>query len=158
MIRLLIILLAATVATAQVPDGQALINAALGTDYQVYEVTPTSSMKPMFDETYWILVKPLPFIDVRPGDVILYRSKTTTFWIDGYDYHLICHAVIRRSSEGSVLIAQGLANANPDSELITADMYRGTIVATIKRPAPYANTPTFPLTNAHIPCIMGMLA
>ncbi len=141
MIRLLIALCAATVCGAQVPDGQALVNAALGTDYQVYEITPTGSMKPAFDETYWILVKMLPWRDIQVGDIIVYQSKTT-YWIDGYSYNRVVHAVVRRSSGGSILIVQGYANMNPDAEMITEGMYCGTVVATVKRPrAPAPHSP-----------------
>ncbi len=133
MIRLLITLLAATICGAQVPDGQDLVRATLGTDYEVYEIAPTGSMKPAIDETYWIVVRQLPWQDIRVGDVILYSGRML-YLLDHSSTTLVCHAVWARSSGGSVLIVKGYANSSPDDVLVTADMYRGTVVATIKRP------------------------
>lgn len=143
-IRLLIFLLAASAASAQVPDGQALVRAALGDEYTVYDVLPTGSMRPAFDETYWLLVRILPWSDIQLGDTILYESKRP-FYADGRLSPLICHSVtivIRRSSGGSVLIVKGLANPAPDDEPVTKDMYRGTVVGTVKKPrAPRTDSP-----------------
>ncbi len=114
------------------------MRATLGTDYQVYEVAPTGSMRPAIDETMWIVVKPLPFLSIEVGDVILYEGRTTHMF-GRFSTKLVCHAVWARSSGGSILIVKGYANPAPDDEMITADMYRGTVVATIKRPR--AQTP-----------------
>lgn len=127
MIRALIALclLSPLVARAQVPDGQDLVRAAL-TDTVVYTVLPTGSMIPILDDSDWIVVKMLPWATLRQGDIVLYQSKTRGL--------LIVHAILRRSSNGSVLLMKGFANPGPDAELVTEDMYRGTVVGVVKRP------------------------
>lgn len=129
----LMCLWAASVCAAQVSDGQQVVRAALGDDYVVWELMATGSMKPALDETYYLLIKQLPWEGIEVGDRIMYESKLS-YWIDGRAHHLVVHAVIARSSSGSVLVTQGYANSRPDSELITKSMYRGTVVGSVKKP------------------------
>lgn len=136
----LICLLAATVAAAQVPEGQPLVNATLGNDYLVYSVTPTGSMLPAIDENCWVVMRMLPWSDIRPGDIVMYASRTTHHF-GAYTSNLILHAVWARSSGGSVLILKEYANDRPDRELVTQDMYRGTLVAILKKPRGGAENP-----------------
>lgn len=125
LVSLIIFLFADVAAQSQVPDGQDLVRAAL-TDTVVYTVLPTGSMIPAIDESDWIVVKMLPWATLRQGDIVLYQSKTRSL--------LIVHAILRRSSNGSMLLMKGYANPGPDAELVTEDMYRGTVVGVIKRP------------------------
>lgn len=122
---ILCILFATLMSRAQVADGQALIAATLS-DSTVYEVMPTGSMEPGLNESHWIAVKKLPWKDMRETDVILYQSKKTDL--------IVVHAVWRRSSGGSALICKGWHNPTIDDELVTEDMYLGTVVGIIKRP------------------------
>lgn len=84
-------------------------------------------MKPLFDERYVLFVDKMPWKDIQVGQVILYRTRTA-FKFDGIEYDLICHTVLRKSSNGGVVICKGEANATPDCELITESMYVGTVI------------------------------
>lgn len=97
----------------------------------VFNVAPTGSMEPTFGFHHWILVKRLPFKDIRLGEVIVYQSAIS--WGDQVA-PMICHRVIGRSSGGSVLICKGDSNTSSDRELIAESMYVGTIVAVVQKP------------------------
>lgn len=131
-------LFAAIRCAAQVVDGEDLVRAALA-DTMVYDVLPTGSMVPAFDETDWLCVRAAPWADVKVGDTILYLSRTR-FDAD-HRLLLIVHSVIRLSSNHSVAICKGFANERPDDELIVESMYRGTVVGIVKKPRSARDTP-----------------
>lgn len=95
-------------------------------DSVIHEVTPTGSMRPAIDETWWVLTQRRPFDGIQIGDVILWRRGDL----------LICHRVIMRHvlSTGEVVLStRGDANATSDPEIIREPMYAGTVVGMVKR-------------------------
>lgn len=101
------------------------VNDILG-DVEVWNVLPTGSMEPAFNEKWCLLTKKLPFDKIRVTDVILVK-------VTGYSGP-ICHRVIRKSSGGSVLVTMGDANHGEDSWLVTESMYLGTVVGIVRLP------------------------
>lgn len=95
----------------------------------IYSVAPTGSMKPLFDENYFLYAESRPFQGVEVGDIIIYKTKLP----QRYRCELIVHKVIARSSRGGVLICKGVNNKKSDAELITEDMYVATVVKWVTR-------------------------
>lgn len=95
---------------------------------EFYEVQATGSMRPAFDEGWWLLVKPINFEDIKVGDVIIYTSK-----LPGMP-ELIVHRVWSRSSNGQILILKGDHNPDVDGEWVTPGMVVGVVVGQIKKP------------------------
>lgn len=93
----------------------------------IYRVAPTGSMRPLFDETCVLYVEAKPWADIRPGDIIIYRTAFPCVF-NGVVYHAIVHTVWQRSSNGGILLCWGINNPAPDAEFITKDMYVGTVV------------------------------
>lgn len=94
----------------------------------IREVQATGSMKPMFDEGWLLLVRDVPFRSLKIGMVIVYRARGRH---DAYE--LIVHQIVRISSGGSILVCQGLANSEPDGQLVTEGDYVGRVVGQIVR-------------------------
>lgn len=93
----------------------------------VWPVSDTGSMEPIFNENYFIFTEVRPFKEIKVGDIIIYKAKQP--WFEkGQWREYVVHMVWNRSSGGSVLICKGVANDKPDSELITEDMYVATVV------------------------------
>lgn len=112
-------------ATLAATDERATIH-QLVRDSVIREVTPTGSMRPALDETWWVLTQKRPFREVAIGDVILWRR----------DDILICPRVIMRrmlSTGEVVLFTKGDHNAQSDPELIREPMYAETVVGMVKR-------------------------
>ena len=99
----------------------------------VYEVTPTGSMKPTFDENYILLVKKQDFKKLKIGDIILWQCPDSITWADGKKHFLICHRIWGISSGHSMLLTKGDNNFQIDDIQITEDMYVGTVVGFIKK-------------------------
>ena len=94
-------------------------------------VAPTGSMKPLFDENYYLMVELRDFKDIKVGDIIIYHSHRTIM-VDGVPHHNIVHPVYQRSSGGSIVRCWGVNNPEPDSEFITEEMYIGTVTAWVR--------------------------
>lgn len=104
---------------------QAVVDSSL-----IRGVTATGSMRPTFDETYYLLTLDptiYPFNQVKVGDVIIAWEN-----IDG-QVMLVCHTVWRVSSGGSVLLLKGVNNPRPDSAFVTQRDYAGLVVGWIRR-------------------------
>lgn len=80
---------------------------------EVWSVSPTGSMKPGFDERWWLLVVMKPFGELEVGDVILWERGDLT----------ICHRIVAKSSGGPVVLTSGDANGYIDSQLIFESIY-----------------------------------
>jgi signal peptidase I len=93
----------------------------------LYDVLPTGSMKPWFDERHYLVVEQLPFADLKVGDVIIYRLPKPRVY-QGYTSQLVCHMVWRKSSAGNVILCKGVANDSPDRDLVTEANYVGAVV------------------------------
>ncbi len=123
MIRALLLCLALiSPVAAQPTDGELAV--ALISGSKVWNVTPTGSMEPTFNETYVIFSKTLEWSDIRLGDVILYESPFAPI--------IICHRVVSRSSGGTIVLCKGDANSQWDPVFVTESMYRGTVIAGVK--------------------------
>lgn len=95
-------------------------------DVEVYAPMATGSMRPTFDEKDMLLVKSLPFKDLRVGDIIIYHPTTKRPGLEGVP---VVHRVVRKSSGGSVVICRGDSLADEDPDFIVESMYVGTVVA-----------------------------
>ena len=92
-------------------------------------VTATGSMKPSFDENYYILVVPrtvYPFSSLKVDDVVL-----VWMMIDG-ELGYVCHRVWRVSSGGSIILTKGDANSRPDPVNLTEQDYVGLVVGWVR--------------------------
>lgn len=93
----------------------------------VYEVLPTGSMKPSFDETYVLLADDKPFREIQVNDIIL-------FWmLHNGQLKIVCHRVWARSSGGSIVLTKGDANKDTDKVHVTEDMYVGRVIGWVKK-------------------------
>lgn len=109
---------------------------------EVNTVLPTGSMKPAFDESYYLVVEKREFKDLKVGEAIVYRTKTP-FVVNGISYDCVVHVVWRKSSGGRVVLCKGVANPVPDSELIIEANYLGTVICWVDKDTFYS--PTFNL-------------
>lgn len=94
-------------------------------DAEIWDVKPTGSMSPAFDETDWLLAVQTSWDQLKIGDIIIYERK---------DGEYVVHRIWAISSGGSVILTKGDANSEPDSEYVTKSMYRGRVIGQIKRP------------------------
>lgn len=101
-------------------------------DCTQYDVLPTGSMKPAFDENYSLFVKKLEFESIKIGDVIIVKVAPIKVGENSFCSY-VCHRVIRKSSEGSIVITKGDANSVEDSYFIDKSMYIGTVIAIVRK-------------------------
>ena len=94
----------------------------------IREVLETGSMKPTLDENSYVLVRDLPFSDLKVGDIVVYRARGR---LDGYT--LIAHRIVRMSSGGSVITCRGDNNSEDDSQLIVESDYVGRIIGWVRK-------------------------
>lgn len=98
----------------------------------IYPVGASGSMKPLFDENYFLYVEKKPWKDVVPGDIIIYKPLHPESFNLLPDSTIV-HKVWQKSSGGSVILCWGINNAAPDDEFITESMYVGTVVKWVTR-------------------------
>lgn len=98
----------------------------------INHVTPTGSMLPTFDHTYWLITVTQPFCDLRVGDIIIYRSPKP-FVLNGISHAYRCHRIVARSSGGTVLLTKGDNNDMWDDCYVTAAMYSCTVVGAVRK-------------------------
>lgn len=100
---------------------------------EITEVLATGSMKPTFDENYWLILGKRPFHQLKPGDVIIYHKKDPTE-VDGKKYYRVCHRIYSISSpKGEFIVTKGDNNRYADSVLVTEDMYDSIVVGWIRK-------------------------
>lgn len=83
-----------------------------------YVVADTGSMRPTFDEHAVLSVEHAEWGALRAGDIVLYQS------VSG---RTIVHRLVRWTDRG--WLAQGDANAEPDTEQVTPANYSGRVCA-----------------------------
>lgn len=89
----------------------------------VYSVLPTGSMEPVLNENCVLLVKTIPFQQLKIGDIILFERK------DG----VIVHRIIAFSDSRRYVATKGDANASSDTTYVTEENYQGVVVGIIRR-------------------------
>ena len=94
----------------------------------IREVLETGSMKPTLDENSYVLVRDLPFSDLKVGDIVVYRARGR---LDGYT--LIAHRIVRMSSGGSALVVRGDANREEDYQIVVEADYVGRVIGWVAK-------------------------
>jgi signal peptidase I len=98
---------------------QAGLSVALNPGARMVRATPTGSMEPAITHRHFSVLAPVPFAEVRVGDIIAFTD------LDGA---MIVHRVILREDEA--LTTKGDNNEHPDPRPVRMENYRGKIVAT----------------------------
>jgi len=124
----LILALSARAEDLLMPDIKAMIS-----DAAVLNVAPTGSMKPTFDENYFILVRSsqvAPFKSLKPGDIIVFYAR----WRTGdKNKTLFCHRVYSVSSGKTYVVTKGDANKETDDWYLIERDYVGKVIGVIRR-------------------------
>jgi len=96
-----------------------------------HNVAPTGSMKPMFDETFWLLShtsEQAPYENLEVGDVVFFKA----LWYEGDEW--VCHQIVAISSNRTYMVTKGINNDKCDPYFLTKANYRGLIVGWIRKP------------------------
>jgi signal peptidase I len=85
---------------------------------QVFTIAATGSMKPTLDESSVVAVEPVPFVNLRQGDIVIYRSVSGAPIIHRlYEQH------------GSRWLVLGDNNGGIDHEAVTSENFLGRVCA-----------------------------
>jgi len=96
-----------------------------------HNITATGSMKPKFDETYWVLShtpEQAPYETLEVGDTVFFEA----WWHPGDEW--VCHDIVAISSDRNYMVTKGLNNGKCDPGYLMKKNYRGLAVGWIKRP------------------------
>jgi signal peptidase I len=85
---------------------------------QVYTVAPTGSMKPTLDESSVVTVEKVAFIELRRGDIVIYRSAGGA---------PVIHRLYEQSGDGWLVLGDN--NASIDREAVNARNLLGRVCA-----------------------------
>lgn len=96
----------------------------------------TGSMKPTFDENYYLITQVIPYEDVKEGMVAIYRPKVPVVR-NGITYTRICHRIIIEIKDTDYKIMKGDANLDPDIDCLTRANYDCVIVGWIRKDVSY---------------------
>lgn len=130
---LLLLLLISTLFSATPAD---IANALSIKGFDVTEVLATGSMKPTFDENYWLITEARPFDSLRVGDVIIFEGSTPYVTQDGVSHFLVCHRIVAISQPSRrYLVTMGDNNRVTDLKLVTEKDYRRVVIGQIRKDA-----------------------
>ena len=92
-------------------------------DADIYTVEPTGSMEPVLNEKCYLLIKIIPFNELKIGDIIVFQRNDT----------LIVHRIISFSDSRRYAATKGDANQTSDVGYVTEENYRGIVFGVIRR-------------------------
>lgn len=133
--KILVLLIALTLSGCTIPDNSYIVDPetldhrppsmALSTnDFMLIAAKVSGTVLPVYGWSMYpsippwsdLVIEPMPYEDLRLGDVIVYQSSFGT---------LICHRIVAISSQG--LQVKGDNNQLPDKELVMEHMYAGRV-------------------------------